>query len=65
LGINYNLDKLHHLFLTLQECLTGKLADDYFHSRIDFLTHLTYHIWTKYLRGPLIQFDYINEMRLN
>ena len=32
---------------------------------MDFLTQLVFHVWCKYLRNPLMQFDYVNEMRLN
>ena len=24
-----------------------------------------FYVWSKYLRNPLVQFDYMNEMRLN
>lgn len=59
------MEKLNTLFICLQECLDGKLGQDFYVLRCDFLTHLAYHIWTKYLRGPLVQFDYVNEMQLN
>lgn len=29
------------------------------------MTHLTFEIWSKYLKNPLIQFDYMREQRLN
>ena len=33
--------------------------------RCDFLTTLTLEIWTKYIKNPLLQFDYLREQRLN
>ena len=41
------------------------MGQEYYTNKIDFLTNLTFYLWTKYLRDPLIQFDYVNEMRLS
>lgn len=65
LGITYHLDKLSDFFSVMAECLEGALGQEYYKNRIDFLTNLAFHLWSKYLRDPLIQFDYVNEMRVN
>lgn len=54
--INYDINKLERLFSALQVSLDGALGQDYYQAKNDFLTHLVFQIWTKYLRGPLIQF---------
>jgi hypothetical protein len=59
------LQKLSLFFETLQESLRGELGQEYYLQKSDFLTHLTLEIWSKYLKNPLIQFDYMKEQRLN
>lgn len=49
----------------MQECLKGDLGREYFEKKSDFLTNLVFEIWTKYLKSPLTQFDYMREQRLN
>ena len=49
----------------MEDCLEGVLGQEYYKSKVDFLTNLSFYLWVKYLRDPLIQFDYVNEMRLN
>lgn len=41
------------------------MGQDYYLQKNDFLTHLTFEVWSKYLKNALIQFDYMKEQRLN
>lgn len=65
LDINYDIKKLDVLFETMERSLRGILGEQYYSKRIDLLTQLLSYIWVKYLRGPLAQFDYVNEQRLS
>ena len=56
LGITYDLEKLRNLMEVMEECLEGLLGQEYFGSKVDFLTNLSFHLWNKYLRDPLAQF---------
>jgi hypothetical protein len=49
----------------LLECLEGKLGEDYMKARSYFIEHLAFDLWVKFMRGPVTQFDYVMEMKLN
>lgn len=63
--INYEIDKLGLFFETVQQALKGELGQEYYRHRCDFLTTLTFELWSKYLKNPLLQLDYMREQRLN
>jgi hypothetical protein len=65
LELNYDLDRLSLFLETVQEALRGGLGQEYYRQKCDFLTSLTLDVWTKYLKNPLQQFDYLREQRLN